>query len=101
MSRTVTHDVAEFEQDELDLMASNGVTADEVREFIRTSSPQAVNTAISGILAIRSGQGQERNEPFSPQGAPTGGSEETNGVKSMPVEEFNTLSEEDRAKFQA
>lgn len=82
-------------------MASNGVTANEVREFIRTSSPQAVNTAISGILAIRSGQGQERNEPFSPQGAPTGGSEETNGVKSMPVEEFNTLSEEDRAKFQA
>lgn len=87
MSRTVTHDVESFDQEELALMASSGVTADEVREFIRTSGPQAVNTAISGINTIREGRGQERNEPFAPQSAPTGGSEETNGVQSHALGE--------------
>lgn len=87
MSRTVTHDITEFEQDELALMASNGVTADEVREFIRTSSPQSVVTAINGINMIREGRGQERNEPFSPQSAPLTGSTETNGVESHPLSE--------------
>ena len=66
MSRELTADVADFSQEELDSMASNGVTPEEVREFIRTSAPQNLDVAIGGILAIRSGQGQERNEPFKP-----------------------------------
>ena len=66
MSREITSDVEEFNDEELALMASNGVVGNEVREFIRTSGPQSVETAIGGIVMLRNGQGQERNEPFAP-----------------------------------
>lgn len=64
--RTLTHDVAEFNEGEIAMMASQGVTGNEVREFIRTSGPQSMATAIGGIQMLRNGQGQERNEPFAP-----------------------------------
>ena len=85
--RELTHDVADFTQDELSMMASNGVTGDEVREFIRTSSPQCLDTVIGGINAIRSGQGQDRNEPFAEQAAVEGHTE-TDGVTSHAVGEI-------------
>jgi hypothetical protein len=65
--RELSHDVAEFDQEEVALMASNGVVGDEVREFIRTSGPQTMEAAIGGIQLLRKGQGQERNEPFQTQ----------------------------------
>lgn len=89
MSRVLTHDVEQFTDEELALMASNGVTGDQVREFIRTSGPQTLETAIGGIHTIQEGRGQERNEPFSPQAAPEMGSTDTNGVVSTPLPEFN------------
>jgi hypothetical protein len=84
MYRELTQDTVDFTQEELALMASNGVTGDEVREFIRTSSPQTLETAIGGIHMLRNGQGQERNEPFAPQGAVEGNTE-TGGVESEPA----------------
>lgn len=59
--------VVDFTQEEIALLASNGVTGDEVREFLRTSGPQTLEAAIGGIQLLRSGQGQERNEPFQTQ----------------------------------
>jgi len=87
MSRIITSDVQEFTQEEIALLASNGVTGDQVREFIRTSSPQTLETAIGGIHMIQNGQGQERNEPFAPQGAVEGATE-TGGVTSHALGEM-------------
>lgn len=56
----------EFTAEELSLMTTNGVTADEVKEFVRTSGKQTINTAIPGLKMVKAGQGQERNEPFVP-----------------------------------
>jgi len=85
--RELTHEVTEFTQEELALMASSGVTGDEVREFIRTSGPQTLEAAIGGIDVIRKEQGQERNEPFAPQPAVEGATE-TGGVASHALGEL-------------
>lgn len=82
----ITAETMEFSQEELALMASSGVTGDEVREFVRTSGEQSLESAIGGIQMLRNGQGQERNEPFSPQGAVEGATE-TEGVQSHPISE--------------
>jgi len=89
MSRELTHDVENFTDEELALMASNGVTGDQVREFIRTSGPQTLETAIGGIHTVQEGRGQERNEPFAPQSAPETGSTDTGGVVSAPLPEWD------------
>ena len=65
--REIDMNVVDFTQEEIALLASNGVTGDEVREFLRTSGPQTLEAAIGGIQLLRSGQGQERNEPFQTQ----------------------------------
>jgi len=84
--RELTHDVGQFNEEEIAMMASNGVTGDEVREFLRTSGPQTLGAAIGGIDILRKEQGQERNEPFAPQAAVEGATE-TGGVESHPIGE--------------
>lgn len=54
-----------FTEEEVALMAANGTSPDEVLEFVRTSGTQTLNAAIGGVVAIKAGAGQERNEPFS------------------------------------
>lgn len=65
--RELSHDVENFNEEELSLMVANNVSQEELREFLRTSGPQNLDAAIGGILMLRNGQGQERNEPFQTQ----------------------------------
>lgn len=62
MSRELTSDVEEFNAEELSLMATNGVTGNEVREFIRTSSPQTIEVAIGGIQMLRKQGSRSKTE---------------------------------------
>lgn len=54
-----------FTEEEVALMSQNGTSPDEVLEFVRTSGVQTLNAAIGGIVEVKKGEGQERNEPFS------------------------------------
>lgn len=54
----------EFSTEERDAIAAYSISVDTLREFLRTSGPQNLDVAIGGILAIKEGKGQERNEPF-------------------------------------
>jgi len=52
-------------EEESKLLADNGMTLEEVVEFVKTSGVQTLNAAIGGVAVLKAGQGQERNEPFT------------------------------------
>ena len=56
----------EFTQDQLDLMAKNGVSPEDISSVLELF-PQSLETAIGYVVGFRSGKGQERNEPFQTQ----------------------------------
>ncbi len=70
--REIEADGAEFSltAEELALLETNGVTVDELREFVRTSGKQTINAAIGGVSMLKKGEGQDRSEPFTPAETP-------------------------------
>lgn len=90
-----------FSQAELDQLSKTGVTQEEFETQRRLfPNEPSFEVLLNGAIAWKEGRGQVRNEPFAPQGAPQTGSVETNGVKSIPVDEYNALSEEEKKEYQ-
>lgn len=87
-----------FSQEELLILEGLKIAPEEVTKLIELHGEQSFVTAVAGVLNIRQGGGMERNESFTPQAAVEGHTE-TNGVISASVEEFNAMSEEEKAKF--
>jgi len=56
----------EFTTEELNLIKQNGCTPEELITFVKNSSVQTITSAIGGVITIKAGRGQERNEPFRP-----------------------------------
>lgn len=56
-----------FSAEELDLIAANGSSVEEIEEFVRTSGKLTINGALGGIASKKSGHGQDRNEKFQTQ----------------------------------
>lgn len=90
----------ELNQNELSVLRQLDIPAEDILKNFELYNHEDFVVALGGVLALREGRGQERNEPFTEQGAPTTGSEVTNGVKSIPVGEYNALSEEEKKEYQ-
>ena len=56
-----------FNEEELKLLFTNGITTSEVQDMFAKFPDQTLNDAIGDIVMLRNGQGQERNEPFQTQ----------------------------------
>lgn len=92
--------MSQFSQEELLILEGLKISQEEVNKLLELHGEQDFVTAVGGVLKLRQGEGMERNESFSPQ-ASVEGNTETGGVVSAPVEEFNAMSEEEKAKFSA
>jgi hypothetical protein len=92
--------MSNFSQEEVLILDGLKISAEEVTKLRELHGEQDFVTAVGGVLKLRQGGGMERNEPFVEQPA-VEGAKEVGDVKSISIEEFNALSPEDRAKFQA
>lgn len=93
--------MSNFTQEELLILEGLKIAPEEVTSFTSLHGEMSFVSAVGGLIILKRGEGQVRNEQFTPQSAPTTGSEETNGVKSASVEEFNAMSEEEKKEFTA
>jgi hypothetical protein len=59
-----------FTDEELKLIADNGLEADDVAKVLEMF-PQELDTAIGHLVGLKEGKGQERNEGFTPPETPT------------------------------
>jgi hypothetical protein len=92
--------MSNFSQEEVLILEGLKIAPEEVTKLRELHGEQDFVTAVGGVLKLRQGEGMERNESFTEQPAVEGHTE-VGEVKSIPVDEFNALSPEDRAKFQA
>ena len=55
-----------YSVEDINLIESNGLTIDEVDAQWKMFPDQNLDTVIGSVVGLKSGKGQERNEPFTP-----------------------------------